>query len=309
MNVAGFQYQGAWTGDTSNMPTLAPLSADPLLVDGSLALLDPSDSANPWIAGVPAPGVKIPNLAWDRASPRVGGGDDQALAFTWNNSLISSGAGQDAIIERTAKGGLHVIVSQVANAASDYAQLDMAAAIKSYILANPGHSFYASCWFTTTRRTKYSGYPQFMISNITSATGNYLMFGSSSSTNEFINPGAGVHYGGSRVAGNTGGLGTPTFKNISTIPSNGTSWSGTIPSATANLITSIFPWANAAPFNGLVQNQSPSYIAYRWYFEDLTVSGRPYATVDAIDFGLYSAAFSSGGRFNADTYTNPSILP
>jgi hypothetical protein len=42
---------------------------------------------------------------------------------------------------------------------------------------------------------------------------------------------------------------------------------------------------------------------YRLYIENLTVSGRTWAEVDAIDYALYQAAFGAGGRFADDTFT------
>ena len=43
--------------------------------------------------------------------------------------------------------------------------------------------------------------------------------------------------------------------------------------------------------------------------EDLTVSGRTYAEVDALDYALYQAAFAADGRYHGDTNTDPSTLP
>jgi len=56
-------------------------------------------------------------------------------------------------------------------------------------------------------------------------------------------------------------------------------------------------------------NQCPSDIFYRGYCEDLTVSGRSYADVDALDKALWDAAFAAGGRFAGDTFTAPSTFP
>jgi len=39
------------------------------------------------------------------------------------------------------------------------------------------------------------------------------------------------------------------------------------------------------------------------YLEDLTVSGRTYADVDALDNALYTEAFGAGGAYSGDTYT------
>lgn len=56
-------------------------------------------------------------------------------------------------------------------------------------------------------------------------------------------------------------------------------------------------------------NKATSRIIYRARIEDLTVSGRTYEEVEAIDFALYTAAFAVGGKFYGDTYTDPTTFP
>ncbi|MCF6764112.1 hypothetical protein, partial [Pseudomonas fragi] len=55
-------------------------------------------------------------------------------------------------------------------------------------------------------------------------------------------------------------------------------------------------------------NVCPSRIIYRAYGEDLTVSGRNYAEVEALDYALFLEAFAPGGKFYGDTFTSPSAL-
>ncbi|MBD7153500.1 hypothetical protein HPO45_27130, partial [Klebsiella pneumoniae] len=53
----------------------------------------------------------------------------------------------------------------------------------------------------------------------------------------------------------------------------------------------------------------PSFIFYRFYMEDLTVSGRSYATVDALDQALFDEAFySSTGRYRNDHFSAPNVI-
>lgn len=57
-------------------------------------------------------------------------------------------------------------------------------------------------------------------------------------------------------------------------------------------------------------NKAASRVLYRWYLEDLTVSGRTYAEVLAADYALYQQAFGVGGRYYGDTLpTDPSTIP
>jgi len=61
-------------------------------------------------------------------------------------------------------------------------------------------------------------------------------------------------------------------------------------------------------FRGL-QGGYFSWIFYRAYMEDLTVSGRTYAQVDAEDLALFTEQFAVGGRYHNDTFTNPTTIP
>lgn len=66
------------------------------------------------------------------------------------------------------------------------------------------------------------------------------------------------------------------------------------------------------PFNAIggIRERLSSSIFYRAYIEDLTVSGRTYAEVDAIDYALYTKeVLTPGGRYYGDTYTDPATIP
>jgi hypothetical protein len=72
--------------------------------------------------------------------------------------------------------------------------------------------------------------------------------------------------------------------------------------------------ASANTYNAAVLSSRnghwPSWVVYRFYVEDLTVSGRSLATVYALDQAALAAAFATGGRYNGDAVvTNPSSLP
>ncbi len=56
-------------------------------------------------------------------------------------------------------------------------------------------------------------------------------------------------------------------------------------------------------------NGHSSRVYYRFYLEDLTISGRTYAQVEALDKAVFDAAFAAGGRYNGDTWTSPTTLP
>lgn len=66
-----------------------------------------------------------------------------------------------------------------------------------------------------------------------------------------------------------------------------------------------------APWNTAIsQNESPSFAVYRIYIEDLSLSGRTYEQVKAIDDAEFNKAFGVGGRFYGDTWSDPAtVLP
>ena len=305
--VPALQVPIAWTGDTSNMPTLVGLSTDSILSSGSLLLLDPTDTANPWAAGTPANGAALPNLAWDRASDLVGGGDNAALAISFVNSLTLTGGSPEARFERSVKGGLHGLVSQVnSGSSSNYAAIVPPAAIIAYLYANPGHAYFFSIWAQVDRETTASQDPIYLLYNAGAPpTSNYLAYAvAQNAANAAPAPGnASPHGIGSR---NSGGFraAVPSILN-----QGFTGWTGTGATSAANLAMLPAIWGNYGAFASLTRNKAKSFTLNRLYLEDLTVSGRSYATVDALDNGLFGAAFSSGGKFYGDsTPTLPSAF-
>lgn len=65
------------------------------------------------------------------------------------------------------------------------------------------------------------------------------------------------------------------------------------------------PWSGVA---SQALNSSPSYVLYRVYIEDLSLSGRTYEQVKSIDDAEHAKAFGIGGRFHGDTWSNPATL-
>lgn len=62
--------------------------------------------------------------------------------------------------------------------------------------------------------------------------------------------------------------------------------------------------------SGANKDKAASWIFRRLYLEDLTVSGRTYDQVAAIDQALYTKeVLTAGGRYYGDTYTNPTTIP
>ncbi|MCB4842518.1 hypothetical protein LHV18_18025, partial [Providencia rettgeri] len=62
----------------------------------------------------------------------------------------------------------------------------------------------------------------------------------------------------------------------------------------------------AAYYSYSLKHTLPAWIFYRAYIEDLTVSGRTWDEVNAIDKAMYEKeVISVGGRYFGDTFTAP----
>lgn len=264
--------------------SLPILYDDAIMSTGSLILVDPAHSANP-LSGVPTNGVSIPNIAWKTAAAILGSGDSSSLASTFNDGHQAA----DAIVERSGKGGIHGIYSKVNNTNDGRGiWIQGAAAIKTYMGANQGHSFYMSMW---SRKTRIE------------TTGHRIMQFAQGGNFNLIVQDQGFSAGtlqGSYQSPATSAVGN----EFRAAAGYGSAYSTAFYLAMAEM-------GNVLDYNSgsAYGNKASSYILYRSYLEDLTVSGRTYAQVQAIDQALWTAAMASGGRFNGDTFTDPATFP
>lgn len=205
----------------------------------------------------------------------------------------------------TPKGGLHFITSQAyageAYGGEVFSGVRANAALRNYLasLANP--NLYVSMWTRITRKAKGQAGKQAPLLSYAQTTSNYLMFMQSTQTQIALN-------GVSTSKLNK----TATSDDVVGVPNcyqgNVTGKSGTgVVSSTSLTIGS----GHYNPFSSITSlNEAPSFILYRIYVEDLSVSGRTYEQVKAIDDAEFNAAFAPGGRFYGDTWSNPStVLP
>lgn len=278
--------------------TLPILRDDLMLSSGSLFLWDPGHSLGTF-TGIPIGGASMPNVAWKECASVLGSGTQSSLSAT---VAVNSGtAANQFFLERTPKGGIHGIVSQVGQTGANQFILSAPAAVNTYVRTNKAHSFFWSAWWKVTRNTIGTGNaaPQSLM-EFADNTSAYIMY---TSNGQFNGPGApNGSVIGSRSPANpetTIALGSACLVNGGTTGYNGAG-------PTANFE---FGVGNYGAWTGFNQNKSPSRILYRCYFEDLTVSGRTYAQCDAIDNAMFTAAFASGGKFFGDTYTAVSTLP
>lgn len=263
---------------------------------GPLLLVEPGNPLNP-VTGVPANGTALPDLAALNTALTLGT-DPDALTVT-NTSAAGS---VKTKVERSTKGGLHVMNSQTAQA-SPYELFDVAlgAQRSAFVNAHLNHSYYIGVWFRQTRAAA-AAFPGGVPVAALRRTGTYA-------TNDHI------------VAGGVAG-GIPW-----TLPRTGDSQlvgtrvrqdaGGSMFTAAAANAPYVTPFELQGPlirlltWNSARVNNMPSILFYRAYVEDLTVSGRTFAQVAAIDEAEYIAQVrTEGGRYFGDTWNVPSaVLP
>lgn len=220
---------------------------------------------------------------------------------------VGSSAAQSALSTKqlTSKGGLHFITSQAysgeAYSGEVFSGIRANAALRTYLagLANP--NLYVSMWTCVTRKAKGQAGKQAPLLSYAQTTSNYLMYLQSVQSQMAL---SGVSTSKlNKIATSDDVVGVPNYYQ-----GNVTSKSGTgVTASTALTIGS----GHYNPFSSITSlNEAPSFILYRVYIEDLSLSGRTYEQVKAIDDAEFAKAFGVGGRFYGDTWSNPStVLP
>lgn len=283
--------------------TLTDTSAPKILVRdqiesaGSLLLFDGAHQFGSF-SGVPNTGELIPNALGNIASQLV---ESNLVDLRVNLRSTNSAMW---IAERTSRGGIHGIITQSGGQSSQLNwHVFAGSGIRDYIFnLRSTNQFYFSLWSKVTRRGLSSPAPQapfFLASN----TSNFLFHyqngeaaapaSSPQSIGRFNDPTTGDHSSSTPIPSNRfGSLGVDGI-------------TGTGQTSTNDLTLGV---GTFGPWNGPNYNVAPSRIIYRAYVEDLTVSGRTFAQVQALDYALYQAAFAPGGKFHGDTYTDPATL-
>lgn len=291
--------------------TLPVLQDDPLLTNGSLVLVDLAHPANPAGAinassGIPGNGAVLNNIAFAQAATLLGTGSQASLS----GALRIAGGIADGVkgkVERTAKGGLHGIVSKAnALADGDGMSFNVAQAIRNYIASNTGHAFYVSVWDRMTRLGT-GGITWHMLHDMTSNgdAAGFNLASLRSSEAQWTEPGGPVTRYNTKPDVN-GTLGSHYASGLIT--------KGRYESA-ANAAQFGAIWGSpTGSYNNAVRGTRngtwASFAHYRFYLEDLTVSGRSFDTVDALDYANYQRqVLTAGGRYyNDSTPTQPSAI-
>lgn len=282
----------------SGMPQLITAEVPPV---GVIALFDSRDMTTPrdatWAPRNADQGASIIGCSLaDMTADQVFGSDNVA-----------------GRIERTGKGGMHVILSQKSTGTlgttTGWAARPRQA-VRNW-LATTTHSRYLSVWARITRPATVSNYPGcFSAATFNSSpSGNALLWGFDARTGAPYNPQLGKSVAPASWYGVAAG--TPARSAVGFQSSAGAV------NATTPYAAKTVKWAalgNASgdtvePFGMGGGGGAPSYVIYRVYMEDLTVSGRTFAQADRSDDALWSTAVGPGGYLSNDTWTNPSVLP
>ena len=211
------------------------------------------------------------------------------MAFTLN---IGTAYGR---VERTAKGGLHVIRRQTdpVPPAAAGATVNFPPAVLQYIIDHRNdHQFYFSLW---SRVTRTAGGTRPVFGGMTNIDANYLFIWS---------PEGDLPSGPTRLGSrstNPAGLGD-AYRSMAVsgpVDNYGVAagYEGALWRSGGNI-----QWT--AGGTGSMQSQ----IFYCAYVEDLTISGRTWAQVDAIDLAFWQQSIGAGFLAN-DTFTNPALFP
>lgn len=266
------------TGSEFTDSTLPKLRTDPILADaGSLMLLDFGHSLTALTA-LPGHQVEIASVA---GYPTV----------MTRSVAMPAGSG---LIELTGKKGIHVIRSQtVTPTAGTAVRVALSAGLKAYLEANLSNTYYLSYWYRNTRAGSVTEPLYVLVASSTAPTANFLFLGN--------------HVG--LASGGTVGQSSKTG-NWQTVVGNGYQQQevigkkGTVTTLGQAVLFGFNGWAASG-----VGTLGNSQILYRVYLEDLTVSGRTFAEVKAIDDEMRIAAFAEGGKFYGDTFTDPATIP
>lgn len=289
------------------------LRDDPRLRAGSLVLVDPAHPANSWDSGVPANGALVPNLAWREAKTVLGAGTQSTLsAVVEKSAAITGSLGK---VERSTKGGLHVILSaSTLLSAGQGVAIRLPQLVMDYMIANLNHSYFFSLWFKGTRFTSSNGAPHaFTLANATSDTTSLWFVNNSAGPGSFPTAGKLLGYRRSitdlRVSSNAG-LAAPYQ---SPVIFNGavSGYTGTpvLTGSAAQAKNKLFSAGNMEWFREGQTIAAASRLFWCAAVEDLTVSGVSYAEADAADLAEYTKhVLTSGGRYYGDTYTDPATI-
>jgi len=230
---------------------------------------------------------------------------DTDAVFT--NAHAASLANGECRFEMTSGGGLHVYMNPVAGSS----RIDltfMPDQLRDYILANPTNDYY----FDAVIRRTSKGIQISSPSKTTPYVGFYEA-GSLDASAAFLLDGE--HDSDETDADNFTLYPRASDSNIgrseSTVIDDVAVWNAAAISSLSAGLQAATPadvygrvmWNDAASPGGITQG-APSFVVYSIMIEDLTVSGRTWATVSALREAQFDAEFGTGGKYDSETWTD-----
>ena len=328
----------------ASAPRLA--NFDSLATQGSLLLIEPAHPANPWAAGVPANGTTLINVVENYALATIGSATPAHVRPVLLKP--GNFGGSAGLLERSSKGGLHGISPQGGAAiVQSGPTIQFPTQIISYLLAHTDgvtspHKFYASLWYELTRSptTSYNNSTLFGINGNGQQSNSALFYLAPSSSTASLHSARPYNsfpsFEGGRIPTSSLGnkfvsLGSKfwhtTVSGVTQTPPISLPGDGTQTSVTGLLAGGGITFGSSALVTGVSttgttgsavidptsgsgsKDKAASWKLYRFYLEDLTVSGRTYAEVDAMDNALYTQeVLTPGGRYYGDTQTSVSTI-
>jgi hypothetical protein len=270
---------------------------------GALLFLDPSHPYQQWgtIDLMSTNGTQLlPNLAYDQAKAMIPTGTTATLGGSYVKGADLLNDGIASKIERTGKGGLYVNFSRTQGntaAGGRTAMVNAGAAINTYLNANKSHQYYGAYWGMTARGAIAfsAGAPSHSRGSTTNSFFNF--YTRPTTSGELVYPTtnpprlAMMNEGATNSATATN---LPLFQDAHLL-------NGDL--ATTGISISPFVAQATAGADSL---KGASMIFYGYYLEDLTVSGRTYAQVNALVKAKFDKDVKTvGGRYYADTFTAP----
>ncbi|MBK1884803.1 hypothetical protein JIN85_20505 [Luteolibacter pohnpeiensis] len=273
--------------------------------EGSLLLFDAINSLG---AGVPENDDILTNIAYQPASAIVAG-DEATLSPVWYQHSSVAGTESDYhFLERTSKGGIHAGFSweTIFTLGGRWMGFMIPQAIRDHVFANtPGRQFYVSMIMRATRQAGSSSRDVMTAGQI----------GSTTSARSFVLR-TGYTDEASIVSVSGGGRFVKNYPDagsiIDLVPQLQagwfSNWYGTKPGSPPAGGNSNVGWGSRGPWGSTYLGEMPSWILYRFYIEDLFVSGRTGEQVAAADLAKFNADFGEGGRFADDTFSDPLLV-
>jgi len=243
------------------------------LNDGSLAMLDFTHSLTAY-SGVPTDASTVYNLAWNQAKAILGSGDASTLSWETKNTITPT----SGLFERTTKGALHGLISQVAKLSTNSVYFKPPLAVREYMRTNTTRNYAVWYWYQLTRiSSNTTNMREFVDGNNSNISANYIFNGSFSNSL----------------------TGAPTRTTVNKSPG----WTGTAATSDGAHSLNHPAWGNASGFTGLNLTGSKSFVLYRVHIVDVALSGMTYAQLEAEDLALFTSLFASGGRLYGDTWS------